>query len=822
MTALDRILDALAERGLRTRASGGAHQAQCPAHEDRNPSLSLRHAGDSVLIHCHGGCDTDDVLAELGMTRRDLYDEPRGNELARYTYTDAAGQPTRTVHRLDGKQFRQSGDKTRVQLYRLPKVVAAARAEQPVYLVEGEKDVHAVESCGAVATTAPQGAANFDKVDVSPLRGADVIAVVDRDAAGQKWAAAVHGRLDGYARSLRLVEATTGKDAADHIAAGRTLEELRTFDIPTPGWDAPLPLGWHVDLPAFPVDALPPVLARFVRGQSEELQTPTDLLGTVVLGMVAAAVGGRVLVVVRRGWTEPTNLFLVPVMPPGSRKSAVVAVCRRPITEAEAELVEKLGPGIRDLRTERQIRDQHAEALMRAAAKEGDPVAIMEAQEAVRRADGVVVPPWPRLTTSDATPEALITLLALHGGRIAAISAEAGIFGSLTGRYSKTPNLDPVLMAHAGDDILVDRKSREPERVDRPALTLVASIQPFALREMVSRPDFGGRGLLARIMWSLPVDNTGHREVEPPEMPEADREAYQVLVRDLALSMAQRTDSVHLQLTESARKVHTEYYRQVEARLRRGREMGADLVREWGSKLAGAVARIAGILHCAGDSVSQPISETTMRAAVTLGDYFQAHAIAALDSGGESGATGNARNLLAYLIEKELRRFKVRDLRSGPKATRKAADLKPVVDELVSLGWLREHTDGGWELHPHAARLLNPGDRGDKGDTAEVLAGQPVAESVAPVVAQRGDTGDSVPPRQSGVAPVAQRGDRWGDKGASALSRENGIPVAPVAPVAPIRLAEFDEDLCPFCGEPTTRGEDCLRCFPQAPEGATP
>jgi DNA primase len=62
-TALDRILDALrAATGL-VRQRGGQWQARCPAHEDREPSLSVRPIEGSVLVHCHAGCEVVDVLA---------------------------------------------------------------------------------------------------------------------------------------------------------------------------------------------------------------------------------------------------------------------------------------------------------------------------------------------------------------------------------------------------------------------------------------------------------------------------------------------------------------------------------------------------------------------------------------------------------------------------------------------------------------------------------------------------------------------------------------------------------------------------------------
>lgn len=48
--------------------------AQCPAHEDRSPSLSLKEAdGGVVLLHDFGGCSPDDVCAAVGLELRDLF-----------------------------------------------------------------------------------------------------------------------------------------------------------------------------------------------------------------------------------------------------------------------------------------------------------------------------------------------------------------------------------------------------------------------------------------------------------------------------------------------------------------------------------------------------------------------------------------------------------------------------------------------------------------------------------------------------------------------------------------------------------------------------
>ncbi len=59
------IIAALENHGYTVQArSDGQWQAQCPAHDDRSPSLSISPEGK---IYCFAGCDTNDVLDALGL-----------------------------------------------------------------------------------------------------------------------------------------------------------------------------------------------------------------------------------------------------------------------------------------------------------------------------------------------------------------------------------------------------------------------------------------------------------------------------------------------------------------------------------------------------------------------------------------------------------------------------------------------------------------------------------------------------------------------------------------------------------------------------------
>jgi 5S rRNA maturation endonuclease (ribonuclease M5) len=227
MTAFERMRTALESLGGQAKPTGASKiQAQCPAHEDRAPSLSVTGIEGRVLVCCHAGCDTEDVLATLSMKMADLFDQPDG---ATYRYDN-----DRTVHRTPTKQFLQGHTDKPPELYRLAKVVAAVAEDRTVYVVEGEQDVHALESLGAVATCSPMGAGKWSKVDPSPLHGGKVVIVADRDEPGRRHAQDIHDSLVGHVQFLVIVEAKAGKDAADHIAAGFGVGDFLEVDRSTP------------------------------------------------------------------------------------------------------------------------------------------------------------------------------------------------------------------------------------------------------------------------------------------------------------------------------------------------------------------------------------------------------------------------------------------------------------------------------------------------------------------------------------------------------------------------------------------------------------
>jgi hypothetical protein len=58
------------------RTSDQSWTACCPAHEDKSPSMAVREMPDGrILIHCFAECATEDILAAVGMTFKDIMPE---------------------------------------------------------------------------------------------------------------------------------------------------------------------------------------------------------------------------------------------------------------------------------------------------------------------------------------------------------------------------------------------------------------------------------------------------------------------------------------------------------------------------------------------------------------------------------------------------------------------------------------------------------------------------------------------------------------------------------------------------------------------------
>ena len=253
VTPWEKVLEALRSADCNPKRSGDGWQAKCPAHEDRNPSLSVSKGREGrALVQCHATCSTEDVLAAIDLKLSDLYpDNPThaSKIVAKYDYRNEAGGLAYQVVRYQPKGFRQrvpDGLGWRWSMkgvdripYRLPELIAGVKADHWIVLLEGEKDCENLVPLGFVATCNAGGAGKWDGKWSTYFGGAKVAIIPDNDRPGRKHAQHVASYLAAVASVVKVIalpDLAEHGDVSDWLAAGGTADELKKKITVAPPW----------------------------------------------------------------------------------------------------------------------------------------------------------------------------------------------------------------------------------------------------------------------------------------------------------------------------------------------------------------------------------------------------------------------------------------------------------------------------------------------------------------------------------------------------------------------------------------------------------
>ena len=234
----------------------------------------------------------------------------------RFLYPD--GSKTFRWFERDGDGFLETLGGRTADLYQFETVRVGIERGALIVLNEGEKACDRLtrhdgdDTRDFVGTCGPNGADSFkDAAGVrltAQLAGApEVLAVVDRDAKGDRWAEQLRRHLESQVLSLRFVRScvTTEKaDLCDHLEGGHTLGELIPLAEPAkaPADEAPR------SFPSGETGTLAEVVETFQRWQY--LPDPTALY-VVLAAYVANKMDG-----------DP--IWILVVAPPGTGKTEVV------------------------------------------------------------------------------------------------------------------------------------------------------------------------------------------------------------------------------------------------------------------------------------------------------------------------------------------------------------------------------------------------------------------------------------------------------------------------------------------------------------------
>jgi hypothetical protein len=284
-------------QALGGEVSAGQVLAPGPGHRPHDRSLSVKlsptaedgfvvfsHCGDEINLcrdhvrakiglpawapngkggndHISPGKEMADAIAELHKQRLTASstssasssesEEAAPRVVAAYDYVNADGEVLYEVQRLEPKAFRQRrplngggyayslGDVEPV-IYRLPELLKFPDAT--VFFCEGEKDTDRLGSLGLTATTI-SGSTKWTPALAEPLRGRDVIILIDNDKIGATKANKAAHALHDVAASVRLAllpGLPPGGDVSDYLDAGHSKEQLERVCLDAPIWHPPV------------------------------------------------------------------------------------------------------------------------------------------------------------------------------------------------------------------------------------------------------------------------------------------------------------------------------------------------------------------------------------------------------------------------------------------------------------------------------------------------------------------------------------------------------------------------------------------------------
>jgi len=229
------IADYIHSTGREISRKGSEPAVCCYFHADRNPSLRFNEekglwrcdpcgiGGNVIDLHMQiNGLSFTEAVNELAGDDSQIKKTPKANDsklsqekkVITYEYKDEYGNLSFMVDRIEEngkKTFRQYHEQNGKRVYKINGVRRTLyrldrwQDKQQVFLVEGEKCVHALESAGYDATTNSGGSNGWLDAYATQLADKDVVIIPDNDAPGAKWLENITASIAGKVASVQTL-----------------------------------------------------------------------------------------------------------------------------------------------------------------------------------------------------------------------------------------------------------------------------------------------------------------------------------------------------------------------------------------------------------------------------------------------------------------------------------------------------------------------------------------------------------------------------------------------------------------------------------------
>lgn len=516
---------------------------------------------------------------------------------------------------------------------------------------------------------------------------------------------------EGMRQKWQQIKPSGGITLGTLFAMGRKAydDELKDVDISrllarlnaTIAWAEPEPLMPEIRSAAYPIDALPVIVADAVIEVQQVVQAPMAMVACSAMATVSAACQARNDVERARGLTGPSSLYFLTVAESGERKSTLDGYFSKPIHDYEKQQAAD---------AEAKLKEYAADFAHWAATKKGlEQAATKKAENSSKLQNAAkdlrqhlrdheeqkpAAPIIPRLIYRDTTPEALLYGIAKEWPSVALMSSEGGIVfgGHGMSKESLTRNLATINELWDGKPIRTDRRGMDASHHADGRMTVAIQVQPVILKAFVdaSAQQARGSGFLARFLVACPESTQGKRLfIEAPEhWPMLEH--YRARITEL-LNLPQQVDHGRvnpnmLYLSHEAKQVWVAFHDEVEVQLTEDGELHN--VRDVASKIADNAARLAALFHVMADGMGN-IDGLNMANACRIARWHLNESRRLLNAP-TTPAANHAQVLDRWLMKKFKEKFVTKMsftdiLKHGPSTLREKALLERALADLIEL-----------------------------------------------------------------------------------------------------------------------------------------
>jgi hypothetical protein len=340
----------------------------------------------------------------------------------------------------------------------------------------------------------------------------------------------------------------------------------------------------------FPFDVFPERIRNYISFQSIQ----HEYLAGFIIASLSTCLGNSVVLEAKDGYFVKPIFYIAVVAPPGASKSPAMKVAFSPLEEHDQMLYDRYLAKVEEYRN-------------KLAAYKRDKNANEEPQK----------PDFPQTLIKDSTIEMVIKILSANLTGCCVVADELSGFLKRMNQYKAGDEVQKWLELWSGSPILLQRISRDENKVQEPFCTVAGGIQPGVL-ESLSKEENEHNGFFHRwlFVYPEPQAKTGWHVPPPPQLVKND--FYNVFAELLHLRYS---DKRTYRLSEEANNMYAEWFEYKNAKYNKS---NSEHVKGIIAKYQDYCLRFATLIQVIEDGLNRSgkVTVLSLEKAIRLTEYF--------------------------------------------------------------------------------------------------------------------------------------------------------------------------------------------------------